>query len=139
MATYELKTILNIEDTIILPSGKSFKLRDLTIKERAQVEDILKDVENQTVKALRSPTFFEKVFGIRRKNIFNGQKDETDFKFIKTVLDFCNPSQLFAKEDFESLSIKQSVELISIIIKNAFFLDLPEMAKRAVEREQRKT
>lgn len=138
MAQYDLKTVLNIEDEIVIPSGKKFKLRDLTIRERAQVEEILKCVEKETAAALRPLSFFEKVFGIKRKNIFNGQKDETDYKFIRTVLEFCNPNIKFTVEDFQTLTIKQSVELISIIMKNAFFLDLPEMAARAVEREQRK-
>jgi hypothetical protein len=138
MAKYDLKTILNIEEEIAMPNGRVFKIRDLTIKERAQVENILKDVEKETVAALRPLSFFEKLFGLKKKNIFNGQKDAMDFKFIKTVLDFCNPNQPFTIADFESMSIKQTVELISIIVKNAFFLDLPEMAKRAVEREAQK-
>lgn len=109
---YNLNEILNTDEQVKI-GEKIFKVRELTIKERAKLDVILRDYA-QTLNSIKSDV------EALTKEI--ATKDSTDFRFIKTALDICNPDLEFSVDDFEALTMSQVIKLQTIIMEKNNFL-----------------
>jgi len=132
MGKYNLEEILNIGDEIENINGKTFRIRQLTIKERVVLDKILKNASNKLLESV-APSLITKLLqfiGIKKAiDVFKEGKDNNDFLFIKTCLDFCNPKQLFTFKDFEALTTNQTIGLQKIISDQNYFFDMEKLLK----------
>lgn len=108
----DLNSILNTEETVVL-KNKTFKVRELTLKERARLEKILREYLAKLSSMTDNPDALSKEIST---------KDSTDFQFIKTALSLCNSENDFTEADFESMTLSQVIKLQEIILKVNNFL-----------------
>jgi len=122
---YDLNALLNAGEKIKI-GEKVFLLRELSIRERAGLQNtlreyikLLNDIKDDPQAMLQES---------------RATKDSTDFKIIKQSLDACNPNTPFTEEDFENLTISQVAALEKKIldVNNFFGLTKPINGETAI-------
>ena len=115
MAKINIDQILNVPDELIV-NGKTFLLRELTVKERIGLIHTLREVIEEAEEAKKNPEAASEFY----KRLEN--PDSSDFKFIKAALDPANPVQPFVLADFENLSNSQIAAIFKKIHEKNNFL-----------------
>jgi len=108
-----IDAILNIEDEVVI-GGKTFKIREFTLKERLQFSKILMDQADIVTKQIKNP-----------KKLLNSfmEKDVSDYALLKYVFDVCqNKDPEFTEKDFDKLTPTQIKTITNLVFKkNDFF------------------
>jgi hypothetical protein len=91
-----------------------YTVKELTLKNRAQLEKILKDYYETLEKFSADPEALKKEISV---------KDATDLKFINTALKLMNPDKPeLTQENFENLTLSQVIALQEKILQVNNFL-----------------
>ena len=125
---FELNDFIN-EPDIIPINGKNFKMRDLTMSEIVRFQRVFNLATKEITKAMAPMTFWEKLLGIKRRDVLNEGKTSEDFKVLKTCFDICNPEQPFMPEDFNAMTPKQIQVIMMKILERNYFFDQKNLVK----------
>lgn len=118
----DLNSILNTEETVKI-GEKIFKVRELTLKERAKLETILREYVAKLNSLKDNADALTKEIST---------KDSTDFQFIRIALATCNTPDLdFSETDFEALTLSQVTKLQEMILRVNNFL--PQVKTKEAE------
>lgn len=119
---YTLNDFVNEPDVITI-GKKKFQLRDLTMRELIKLQGLLQNVADVIQATIKPLSLWERIRGVKRRNLIEEGKATEDFKVIKLVLDICNPDEPFTASDFNDLTKQQTQVLLKIILERNYFFD----------------
>lgn len=132
---FELNDFIN-EPDILQINGKDFKLRDLTMAEIVRFQRVFNLATKEITKAFKPLSLWEKLLGIKRRDVLGEGKSSEDFKVLKTAFDICNEGQPFTEKDFDSLTPKQIMAISTKILERNYFFDKTNLVRQVFSGKQ---